>query len=341
MRPKTRDDSGAWAAINPPPTNSAPGSTIDSVTNGPLAMLDPTLSLNGPYELRLTATDVAGHSVVTEPISLIFDGNMKVGNFAISFNDLTVPAAGIPIQVTRSYDSRDKSVGDFGVGWRLDIASIRLYKNRPLGLDWEESSTGSPYDLSQAYHLDPVHPRIVSIVFPGGKVQKFQLIPSPMDQGLFPIGYPQWRFVPMGNTTGSLVPADYDDEDGSFMAVEGAIPGTVNLYDLNYLSEWLLNPDYASLTEEDLNRYPTLFRYTTPEGFKYLIDEVEVLKSLTDPNGNTLLVSTNGITWTNAVTGTNLAVAFQRDDQNRITNIIDTAGPTSPIITTSLETSTA
>jgi hypothetical protein len=32
--------------------------------------------------------------------------------------------------VTRTYDSRDKRVGDFGVGWTLDVKNIRLQKNR-------------------------------------------------------------------------------------------------------------------------------------------------------------------------------------------------------------------
>ena len=33
----------------------------------------------------------------------------------------TVPLAGIPVTVTRTYDSRDKCPGDFGTGWNLDI----------------------------------------------------------------------------------------------------------------------------------------------------------------------------------------------------------------------------
>ena len=58
------------------------------------------------------------------------DGNMKVGNFSLSFTDLQIPMAGIPITVTRTYDSRDKVRGDFGVGWRLDVQTLRLRANR-------------------------------------------------------------------------------------------------------------------------------------------------------------------------------------------------------------------
>jgi hypothetical protein len=38
--------------------------------------------------------------------------------------------AGIPISVVRSYDSRDKTRGDFGIGWRLDVQSLRLRVDR-------------------------------------------------------------------------------------------------------------------------------------------------------------------------------------------------------------------
>ena len=76
-----------------------------------------------------------------------------------------------------------------------------------------------------------------------------------------------------------------------------------------------------------LEHYPTLFRYTSPEGYKYLIDENDGLQSVTDPNGNTLVVSTNGLTWSNPNAGTNsLNIVFQRDAQGRITNIVDAAG---------------
>ena len=137
----------------------------------------------------------------------------------------------------------------------------------------------------------------MTITFPDGRLEKFQLLPNPMDQPLFPIDNPQWRFVPLGNTRGTLVPAGYDEPDGRFLIFTGSIPGTGDLLDLNNFSENSL------ATDEQLNRYPTLFRYTSAEGQRYLIDEVKGLQSVTDPNGNTLLVSTNGLIWQNSLTG--------------------------------------
>ena len=97
------------------------------------------------------ATDHMGRTSTTEPGTVIADRNIKVGHLALSFNDLTIPVAGIPIQVIRTYDSRDKRVGDFGAGWTLDLKNIRLQKNRHLGRAWDPSSTGG---LFPTYCID-------------------------------------------------------------------------------------------------------------------------------------------------------------------------------------------
>jgi hypothetical protein len=51
---------------------------------------------------------------------------LKIGNFTLSFNDLTIPVSGIPITITRTYDSRNRTTGDFGAGWTLDIKDIEV-----------------------------------------------------------------------------------------------------------------------------------------------------------------------------------------------------------------------
>lgn len=309
-------------------------SNTASVISNTLALFDPTLLLNGIYEVQLTATDTLGRTSESPVQTLIVDRNLKIGHFTLSFNDLSVPVAGLPIQITRTYDSRAAAAGiqgDFGVGWTMDIRNVRLQKNRSLSANWEEYTTGSAHDLSLAYHLNPGKARVVAITFPDGRVEKFRLDPNPMDRALFPINYPQWRFTPLGNTRGSLVPAGYDEPDGDFLYFTGSIPGIADLVDLNGFTDWLL---YDGVDEAALRRYPTLFRYTTPEGYRYLIDEVAGLQSMTDPNGNTLLIGTNSLTWTNTLSAggdgqsevASLSIAFQRDAAGRITNIVDAAG---------------
>ena len=65
--------------------------------------------------------------------SIVSVGDMKIGHVSISFVDMVVPVAGFPVQVIRSYDSRDKRLGDFGVGWRLSTKDVNLKRT----MSWE------------------------------------------------------------------------------------------------------------------------------------------------------------------------------------------------------------
>ena len=58
-------------------------------------------------------------------------------NFTLSFVDLAVPLSGLDIKIVRTYDSRDKAQGDFGVGWRLDVRQGSYRNNRPPGSGWQ------------------------------------------------------------------------------------------------------------------------------------------------------------------------------------------------------------
>src|SRR5262249_41429032 len=102
-----------------PFTAFASGST--AVTNATLGTFDPTMLLNGMYAVRLQATDSSGQES-EQTVNVVVDGQMKIGQFTLGFTDVDIPVAGIPLQVTRTYDSRDKGLHDFGVGWTLGIS---------------------------------------------------------------------------------------------------------------------------------------------------------------------------------------------------------------------------
>jgi hypothetical protein len=111
--------------------------------------------LNGIYSVRLVATDSSEQSSITR-FSLLVSGQMKIGNFSLAFSDLMTPVAGLPIEIIRSYDSRDKRQGDFGVGWQLGIKNVRLEKSSTLGKLWDETLT--PGFLPK-YCLEPTRPK--------------------------------------------------------------------------------------------------------------------------------------------------------------------------------------
>jgi hypothetical protein len=65
-------------------------------------------------------------------------GNLKLGNFTLTFVDLDLPTSGIPITITRTYDTlQAHRQGDFGYGWRMDIDE-RPSRSDPAGHDSPE-----------------------------------------------------------------------------------------------------------------------------------------------------------------------------------------------------------
>ncbi|HET9528603.1 MAG TPA: hypothetical protein VFO99_20750 [Pyrinomonadaceae bacterium] len=141
------------------------------MTNALLGTLDTTLMLNGTYSVRLKATDQYGQISFTS-ISVLVDKNFKVGQFQLAFSDMNVPVAGLPIEVIRGYDSRDKRVGDFGVGWQMSLRNARVEKTGVLGLGWHQTVSSGAIPT---YCLEPSRPHKVTVTFGDGKVLSFLL----------------------------------------------------------------------------------------------------------------------------------------------------------------------
>jgi RHS repeat-associated protein len=274
-----------------------------AVTAGTLGTLDPTLMLNGTYNLQLSTADPATGLTASVSVPVSVTRNMKVGVLTLSFNDLTVPVAGVPIQIIRSYDSRDHSVGDFGIGWHLSMTNLRLQKTHNMGLNWSETEQFSGF-LPQ-YCLQPNNPANVTITFPDGRVFRFQETTSQPCQLAGPITNPTVTFTELPGAVGTngatLAPAD-----GGLTLIDGSVPGGVNLDGF------------------DGNPYnPTAFILTTLDGTKYSIDQQLGLTQVTDPNGNTLTITSNGIS-----SSAGKSVTFARDASGKITSIVEPNGST-------------
>jgi len=266
------------------------------VEGGLLGVFDPTLLLNGTYTLRLVATDAAAQTAAAS-VSLVVKGSQKVGHFSLSFDDLSMSVGGLPIEVTRTYDSRDKRAGDFGVGWTLGIRNVRVEKSGVLGSAWEQTQTGG---FLPTYCLQPRRPRFVTITFPDDTVYQFQTVTNPRCGVLTPIQFASVGFAPLPGTRGSLSALGEDET-----AVIGDAPGPVELRTIG-----------------DLELYdPTRFRLVTGDGTVIVLDQRLGVQSVAAPNGETLTVGPGGI-----LHSSGKSIAFTRDAQGRITQITDPAG---------------
>lgn len=268
-------------------------------TSGFLAKFDPTLLLNGSYSIRLTVADDAGQTS-TSFITATVEGQQKVGVFSLAFADASVPLPGLPVSVVRSYDSRNKQSGDFGVGWQLALNTVRVEKTGEPGFGWTQFGNGG---IIPTYQLQPTKTRKVSLTFPDGRIYKFTVKPNPTQQQAVPISGGTIGFTQIAGTAGTngatLEPLNHTD---FFVAGGNGLLGNVDLFDVS--TSALINP--------------TRFKLTTAEKFVYVIDQSGGVQTITDPNGNVLSFTANGITHS-----AGLGVTFTRNAQGRITKITD------------------
>jgi RHS repeat-associated protein len=279
-----------------------------SVTNGVLGQLDPTMLANDSYVLRLTATNAGGKTAsVDENFSVM--GGLKLGNFTLAFTDLTVPVSGIPITVTRTYDTLNaNSSRDFGYGWSLDYRDTHLRTSIPKTGDEANGIFNAFRDGTRVY-----------VTLPGGQREGFTFEPINefVGDAIF-----QANFVPDPGVTDQLtVPGETSNQGelGLFQNIAGQ-NGAITLSH---------GPDggyVGSDTGTPYNPADDIFggKYfvTTKDGTEYQIDGLTgLLDSVTDPNGNTLTFTDAGI-----ISSAGPAVTFARDPQGRITAVTDPLG---------------
>jgi hypothetical protein len=172
----------------------ANGST--PVTNGLLGQFDPTLLSNDTYILRLEAVDAGGRRGL-ESLLVNVAGELKLGNFRLSFTDLTIPIGGLPISVSRTYDTlTTHTAGDFGRGWRMEFRDVNLRTSVPA-TGMEDLGVYGPFRFGTRVYL----------ALPGGKREGFTFEPTFQTGTAQLLGLVEPSFTPdPGNTSTLTVP---------------------------------------------------------------------------------------------------------------------------------------
>ena len=261
-----------------------------AVTGGLLGKWDTTLLENDSYVLRLETRDqFGGFSAIERQIGV--SGNLKLGNFRLNFTDLTIPVAGIPITIARTYDTlRADRSGDFGYGWRMEFRNTDLRTSLPkTGL--EDQGIYAAFKPNTK----------VYVTLPGGQREGFTFTPDikvlPGFGGNLVIATP--RFTSDRGVNNNLSAGSGNllvNERGELYA-SGGIPWNPS------------SPDFSGYT------------LTTPDGIQYKIDGTGNLNAAIDRNGNALSFSDGGISSTSGMN-----VTFHRDIKDRIVSVTDPAG---------------
>src|SRR5690554_2537103 len=257
-----------------------------------VATFDPTMLTNGQYDLAIIAIDVNNLSA-SDMMSLQVEGDLKVGNFSITLQDLEVPLAGIPIQVTRTYDSRRRHEAlDFGHGWSVDYQDIKVEESRVPGRYWTLNEYRSgPMGMLTDFCIEPLGAPVITITLPNGDVERFEVSADPACNTYAVMRDVTLAFTPLGSSGASL--RALNDNHAYFMG-DG-------LFESGSYSR-----------EVDPSRY----ELTTASGFVYTLNQNFGIESVRDPNGHTLTYTAEGI-----FHSTGKSITFERDGQGRITAI--------------------
>ena len=270
--------------------------TIASGTGTPpatLATFDPTLLPNDTYLLTITATS-SGGGTQTLAITVSVAGDLKLGRYTTTYQDLSVPVNGFQMEVRRTYDSYDKRVGDFGVGWKVSVANFRTSTNRQLGAGgWTLYPTQCIFGLCY-YAFKSSAPHFVTISWPDGHDEIFDWTPSAGAALFYWQGSSAFTARPDTGTTSKLEDAG---DPGVSYDFAGNIDGAAGVYN------------------------PTRFKLTTKDGRVLILDSSSGLVSETDRSGNSLAVDPSGVHASNGQ-----SISFARDAVGRITGI---TGPSS------------
>ena len=278
-----------------------PGAAFVEISSGDVPLqnslagsFDPTLLLNGLYDLKLEVVDFAGQ-IVEDVISVAVDGRRKIGNFTLTFTDLEIPLAGLDIQIVRTYDSRDKQKRDFGVGWALEIFQGSYRNNLTPGRGWQIQPGSLP-----CQSIQETEPHLTAVRLSDDEIYRFRLN----------------LFSPAVVLGGCFAKARFDFVEGP---LRGATLDILGNTDVIYQ-----NGSNQVIDANELEVYePRLVRLTTGDGRIFDLDLEQGVTRIQDLNENTLTVTPAGIDHSSGE-----GIDFERDSMGRITRITDPASNT-------------
>ncbi len=147
---------------------------------------------------------------------------------------------------------------------------MKLGESRRLSSGWALNEYRSgPMNAFVDFCVEPLGKPLVTVTLPSGQLETFEVHANPGCRQFQAVTDVTLKFVPIDGTTSTLTQSDYG----------------------------LLRLAGGKLVElgGDQQPNPNLYTLTTKAGYVYVIDQAVGLKTVTDPNGNTLTYTDNGI----------------------------------------------
>lgn len=252
-----------------------------------LGEFDTTMLRNGLYKIRLTVWGKNGETAIDE-ILVSVEGQMKIGNFSMDFQDMDINVAGLPVTVIRGYDSRDRNVsGDFGYGWNISTCGVKVTTSCDLGKGWTKS--GGSYNVNYS----STKPHIVSINWNNGKTEKFRM-----------------KITSEGFASYLPVNISFESMDGSGSTLTSTVDSGYWMFGSNQIYDW-----------DGISYNPENWVLKKADGTEYTINNKRGIIYIKDTNKNKITFYTNGIGDSD-----NNVILYNHDEQGRITSIVSQTG---------------
>ncbi|MEM6468700.1 MAG: putative Ig domain-containing protein [Planctomycetota bacterium] len=268
--------------------------STDPVIDGQILSLDPAMLSNDVYTVLIAAYDVNGNGFANWT-SVNVEGNLTVGNFTLPVTDLSIPLSGIPIEITRVYDTvAAKDGGDFGYGWRMETQDPRLLETAPENTEFIPGST--------KVYLSGPDGRRIGFTYEEEPIPLFCHAP---DLCIFQ-GY-------LG-----------DQQFRPYFKPDPGVYSTLEAEGLGIITRGGLSNGFSLITQALTRRpqvNPSEYTLTTKDGLEYRYQQNKGLKSITDLNGNVVTFSADEIVHSDGE-----VIRFTRDGRDRIRTITDPAG---------------
>lgn len=227
-----------------------------------IAKFDPSAFGNDPYAILVAAFDVNGRGSVA-PTVVTVAGNVKLGQFRLEFTDLSIPLAGIPIQIIRVYDTHDATTQrDFGFGWTLGVKDARIVEVGAIG-------DGGVFNPG-------------ATTFVPGKTKVYLTNPSGQR-----VAFTYQERLTQGTFFGAIYEPYFTADPGNY--------DKLTIDETQVFRGGLL----GAIGEEGVN--PSVYTLTTADGVQYRYDQAAGLQKITDANGNTVSFTPVGATHSSGV----------------------------------------
>jgi RHS repeat-associated protein len=291
--------------------------------NGALGRLDLTGIPDGVYVIMLKVR--GGPDETNTLVQVQINSQLKIGQFSFSEQDLVLPVNGIPITITRTYNSQNPRSSDFGSCWTyamnsMDVQLDEQRQNKMIGGDVVSCSDDAGYYTPfQVVNIRTGGNRDVTLTLPNGQRVTFAFTPylGPTEgQALWKA--PAWIHATLETIGDPEI--DYYPQPPFWK--EGGAGSDFNTHDVP--GWWLTTqPDG---TKYKITRGPVNTVYYDPDRDEHFVC-VQVygppkLTEIHQRSGDVIKIGDNGITNYSGSNPTR-SVTFDRDYAGRITAVYD------------------